>query len=331
MLEEEDPRIMFCIFCLKEKPPRSDGGEHVVPKGLGGSFTIDRVCLDCDNYLGGKVDRTLQEQNDLKIRRIELQLRGQRGEIPDLYRDAIGKAVIPDETRPQFRLRVKRQGNGDVGLKVEPYIEFLTTSEPDGRTRIEVKHCHLDPGDLDKGTALIRRALQEKGIGDEQTVAAVVSSLIPTLEPVEEALPIRLPFLVNTGGHQLGIVKIAYEMAWFWLGDEWLDDPVAQAMRAVLWGDSAHFANVLVAIFEPKGRFELAKEADTHHVILTLPGSDRTVVVVRLFDAHMVSVRVSATPERYQQPDKPVLIMDAIARTNEQLTLASFEDRVSAA
>ena len=97
---------MFCIFCLKEKTPRSDGGEHVVPKGLGGSFTIDRVCLDCDNYLGGKVDRTLQEQNDLKIRRIELQLRGQRGEIPDVYRDAIGKAV--HDPPPRFEARESR-------------------------------------------------------------------------------------------------------------------------------------------------------------------------------------------------------------------------------
>jgi len=54
---------------MLEKTERTSGGEHVFAYGIGGAFTIDRVCLDCDNRLGNVADAPLQEQYVLEQNR----------------------------------------------------------------------------------------------------------------------------------------------------------------------------------------------------------------------------------------------------------------------
>ena len=73
---------MLCIICMAMKPKRTSGSEHVIPYALGGSFTIRRVCLDCDNRLGNIADAGLINLSTIERRRHELQLSGQRGAIP---------------------------------------------------------------------------------------------------------------------------------------------------------------------------------------------------------------------------------------------------------
>jgi hypothetical protein len=70
---------MVCIFCLQEKPARTGEGEHPIPLAVGGSWTIDRVCEDCDNKLGYTHDARLSEGTKVAERREALKFAGNSG------------------------------------------------------------------------------------------------------------------------------------------------------------------------------------------------------------------------------------------------------------
>ena len=91
MASIEADGLMLCIVCITMKPPRSSKGEHVIPVALGGSLTIRRVCLTCDNRLGNTADAGLINLSSVEERRSELGLEGNRGGVPDPKRAELRK------------------------------------------------------------------------------------------------------------------------------------------------------------------------------------------------------------------------------------------------
>jgi hypothetical protein len=88
------PELMLCTICMTMKPVRKKGkGEHVFPLALGGSLIIDRVCLDCDNKSGAQIDAGLINLAAIHQRRVELELKGQSGKLPEKDKHLIGKTV----------------------------------------------------------------------------------------------------------------------------------------------------------------------------------------------------------------------------------------------
>jgi hypothetical protein len=81
--ELDSSASMLCIICMTVKPRRTSGGEHVAQYAIGGSLTIDRVCIDCDNRLGSTADAGLVNLPVIEQRRAQLGLAGQSGNVPN--------------------------------------------------------------------------------------------------------------------------------------------------------------------------------------------------------------------------------------------------------
>ncbi len=109
---------MTCIICRAEKAPSP---EHVIPRALGGSFVIRRVCRECNNALGAKnIDQGLIEHNASVERRVALQLAGNRGTVPDPIGDAISHSIATGI--PDVKVRLSRESGGyRVTVKPPPH------------------------------------------------------------------------------------------------------------------------------------------------------------------------------------------------------------------
>ncbi|MGA3036658.1 MAG: HNH endonuclease [Vulcanimicrobiaceae bacterium] len=314
---------MLCIFCMYEKPERKSGGEHIFPVGIGGAFTVKRVCQDCDSRLGNFADSPLQQQFDVEQRRIEFKLRGHRRTVPDPIAEAI-KRPLPHPTEPGQRVRIRRSDDGSTNIESVTHIEYETGRIVNGRRWIKASsNTVINPRDSDSVPMLSRSALRKIGIRDEATIEAVTRDLIESLETHNQSLTVAVPVPIRKGGHQLGLLKIAYELAWLWLGDLWLEDLTAQAMRRILAGDFTASGDVTLNASMDLG--EILERGGlnprTTHIAFLSPAFGRLMLIIRLFDAHTIGVIVTDDPQKYQLSAENVLVNDTTARRAYQCTM----------
>jgi len=310
---------VLCIICLKDKPERTGSGEHVFPYGLGGSFTIHRVCETCDNRLGDFADGPLQKQYDLLQRRIELGLKGHRGSVPDPVGDAI-KKPIPHPTERGLMVRVIREPDGETRLESVTKSDFIITYKDDGSLQSigPSPDTVVAPKDNDRIPMLVRSALRKRDVRDEAIIAEVTKQFIASLETSNSDIVVAVDVPMNRGGHQMGLLKIAYEMAWYWLGDEWLDDSIAAAMRSWLNdGVPSGPAIQLNSSMDVNGMLRSINIApDSHHFAFIVTLSGQPMVVIGMLGVHILGVRVSE--KAYPIPQNDALLLDAVGRMSNE-------------
>src|SRR5579885_1288411 len=91
---------MLCIFCLKEHPA-SD--EHVFPLSIGGNLITKRVCSNCNSRLGSSVDTTITEHPLILMRRSQLRLSGNSGDIPDVFKTVFGVGNLASDPNKKIQ------------------------------------------------------------------------------------------------------------------------------------------------------------------------------------------------------------------------------------
>jgi HNH endonuclease len=123
---------MICIFCLKEKGPSK---EHVFPEGIGGSLTIDRVCKDCNDELGAKVDAPLVNHPFTAMARSQLGITGKRDDAPDLFAEVFGVGNLASDPDQKVRAYVSPETGK---LAIEALHRRRESLQADGTKTIQV-------------------------------------------------------------------------------------------------------------------------------------------------------------------------------------------------
>jgi hypothetical protein len=115
---------------------------------------------------------------------------------------------------------------------------------------------------------------------------------------------------VRIGGHRDGLLKIAYELAWYWLGDPWLQDPIAQSMRAILNGQDPESA-VHGKIFDDANAGIVAVGGDQRlvHVAYVYEYNGHLLLFIRLFDLLTAAFEVAADASIYPLPGQNAIVM----------------------
>lgn len=312
---------MHCIICRLEK---ADGNEHVIPKALGGSFVTTRVCTGCDNALGNRADQGLIHQYLVEQRRAELSLRGNNRTVPNPMKNSLNRPMVSQQN-PNHRLQIVHSVAGEFETKTLPHVDFDVQVISDTECRVELKEFYLDPADWHNAENIVKSALRKKGIRNDDFLQTVWEVFQQNVVGKTETIPFEIPFQIRTGGHHIGLLKIAYEISWHWLGDRWLDDPIANTMRNALRGDDA-------ALAEVQGKVTDAEEVLTlggcdnrrTHLLFTFPALGKYFVTVRLLDVFNAFFLVTNDAARYSHPKLDAILMDAVARKYRERTFASL-------
>lgn len=228
---------------------------------------------------------------------------------------------------PNHKIRFRKDPDtGETRPYTEPNIEFEVERLSDGKIKVEKKYFYLDPMDTDKAEILIKAALRRAGITREDQLNDISAAFCSTMEPTEEHLQFQSKFPIYVGGHHLGILKICYEMAWYWLGDSWLDDQVAIAMRGGLNGNEQALSAVQGKVFDDPNQILIVAGGDTRliHAIYLFDGQNRYHIGVRLFDVLSGVVIVTMDASRYTHPLRDAIIMQNVERTFEETTFSNL-------
>ncbi len=285
---------MKCIFCLEDKPGTV---EHVFPRAIGGNLKINRLCKSCNSKLGAKADPAISDNFLVRIRRSELNLAGNSGKSPGKYELIEGVARLA--SNPNIRVRVsldRRLNKIDLQVISEPN----STISEDGIVNLSYQ---IDPRDSSKIPQIIARERKRIGLmplnEDDLLEAARNTQLIES--------NIENPRLIYEISHDFtyvrhGLLKIAYELAFIWLGEEYIYDDLAAHIRNALLSEDSNATSRLPIHFieDPCGQpLDLWSDNRNSHFAFSSFHKDGICIVVRIFDLHAAAIWVSNSTERY--------------------------------
>ena len=317
---------------MEQKPGRHGEGEHPIPFALGGSWTIDRVCQECDNRFGHTFDAMLAEVTKIEGHRELLALAGHSGRVPNALRKAL-RAPVEIVGAPHHRMIVRPNEDGTFASKTIPNIQFQITPDGNGGCSVQLNHENFAMGLMSEveSEALLHKklkaALEEHKLRfDDETIRAAVRRIVSELEIVEIPVTVNVRQRTITGGYLPAVLKIAYEAAWYWLGDAWLSDPRAVLIRNHLNGD----LNISVKGRVGEGSYLALEvsplERDKAHVIyLAKLKTDQYIVGVQLFDLFAAEFIVTDAPQQYSGPCTTAIVMDAENRTYTEVALRDLQ------
>jgi hypothetical protein len=281
---------MNCILC-RTRPAGSL--EHIFPLAIGGTLTTNDLCTECNSHLGDHADADLINHLVIVIRRAELGLRGNSGRVPDALKEMMQGATLASDASQRFRISTAADGSPDL---------YLLYSEQSHITDAGVeKTIRLDPRDADRIPVIIQRERKRHGLEPlaQEALDALVTGAVlkgQTANPEIHARP-----SIDLVDYKAGVLKIAYELAYTWLGEGWLDDAEADVMRQVLRGqrrpeETQLRGSIQIGAVAP---FILWKQDRHAHLAFIANMDGKLMLGVRVFDAVSGLVKVSANAARY--------------------------------
>lgn len=284
---------MLCIFCSQERPPSV---EHVFALAIGGTITTNRVCEECNSTLGTRVDAALSDFFPIRMRRAKLGLRGNNREPPQWYEMFLGEAKLVGQTANRVRT-IFNEETGKLETRQLHHAENVVT--PEGN---KIRRITIDARDKDQIPTIISRERKRHGLpplsDDELAVAAAAYTTNPVEQPlVHRSLSFSFAYLRHA------MFKIAYELAFLWLGETYLSDPLARELRTAICdpdiASTDHLAGY-VGDAQTCSVFKFWLPHEEHHLAYAtvLAGQD-VVMCIRIFDIYAAAVVVSRDAGRY--------------------------------
>jgi HNH endonuclease len=285
---------MQCIFCLNDRP---ESLEHVFPMAIGGSLTTDRVCEPCNSELGSRVDAALSDSFIVRQKRAELKLAGNSGVVPSQFEMLLGEGTLADGTGRRIRVS-QNEKTGKLDLRALYHAKDIVTA--DG---VKSRQIFLDARDKAKVPNIIQRERKRHGLAplnEAELAAEVRKSTGETFTIDQPQLTMQLRMNFSYLRHAL--FKIAYELAFLWLGESYLDDPRAAELRVGITSkDSSSTDNLdgWAGDVDDCPAFNMWLKNSAHHLAFAHVSGSDIAIAVRIFDAHAAVVVVTHDATRY--------------------------------
>lgn len=317
---------MQCIFCSEERPPSR---EHIFSLAIGGTITTDRVCAGCNSILGSRVDSALNNFLPVRTRRAELGLSGNSGEPPSIFEMFLGdqKLIGPEANRIRTSLN-KVTGR----LEHRQLYHATDVVMPDGK---KARQITLDERDKSQIPTIIQRDRKRRGLPPLSSEELSIKASEYTVNTVEHPLihvniPVSFAFLRHA------MMKIAYEFAFLWLGESYLDDHLAVELRDAILNEDISSTDSLtgyVGWAESCPAFKFWTPHKAHHLAFASVVSEAVIVAARVFDIYAAAIPVSRDVSRYARTDAdamkfPFLVIDAVTGRTIETTFGEEQHRL---
>jgi len=270
--------------------------EHVFPLAIGGHITTDRVCKECNSTLGSRVDAALCDFLPIRIRRAELGLAGNSGTAPGLFDFLTGDVMLVGE--PGGRLRTNFNETTKQ-LEHKRLYQASNVVTSDGQ---KLRQIIIDPTDKDQIPTILERERKRHGLPPLSSEELAIEATNYTINTITNPV-VKVDFIVSYAYLRHAMFKIAYELAFLWLGENFIDDPLAIEMRtAICEPDIASTNNLAGWVGDapeciPFTKFWTPNKA--HHLAYANVVANQICIAVRIFDIYAACVTVSREANRY--------------------------------
>ena len=308
---------MLCIICLSEKNNTEMSKEHVFPESLGGTFSINKVCIHCNNRLGNEVDHHLVNHAYIKGQRLLKSLKGKSGYIPN----PIAVGTLANDSSQKIVSQI------EIGKPTFLYFPPSVVRRK-GENGTETISVSVDSTKKHKLHEIVNKIRTRSGMppfSREEIEAAATPHQI-------ENLTVSINMDIDLIQYQKGIYKIVYELACTWIGEEYIHDPTANLIRRRMF-DTAP-PNELQGKYLINGWIKLLRDerpiwmddSQSHVAILDKSREGKITAYVRIFNIFEGLIVVSH--EAYRYPDFQPRFLCIKPETGECL-LASLSEAIS--
>jgi hypothetical protein len=322
-------RVVLCIFCSKERPPSL---EHVFPLAIGGTLTTNRVCGRCNSILGTRVDAALNNFLPIRLRRAKLGLAGHGGEPPSQFEILVGEQKLIGRAANRVRTTLNRITGK---LDIRQLYHATDVVLPNGRLARQITLDERDKGQIPK---IIQRVRKRHGLPPLSKEALSVEAERFTVTAVENPL-MQVTINVSFAYLRHAMMKIAYELAFLWLGESYLDDPLAMELRQAICKEDLASTDGLagyVGEVEPCSAFNFWTPHEAHHLAFASVAGNTIVIAVRVFDVYAAVIVVSREASRYvcshaDSSNLRFLVIDSVCGSTVNTTFEAEVFRVARA
>jgi hypothetical protein len=285
-----------------------------------------RVCSTCNSVLGDSVDAALCNHVLIVLRRAQLKLSGNSDYVPDALGALLGTGVLVDDPTKKVQITT----NAETG-KPELRMRYHATETQLGEGVIQ-RQIVIDAKDAGQLGTIVQRERKRAGfepLSEKELQAQVATILANGVQTIEKP-KLRHHPQVDLAKFRKGLLKIVYELAFIWLGDSYLDDPMAAKLRDVILSRSDEQAAGLRGSIDFGSesvpvRF-WAQEKDCHIAYCLVTGND-VGVCVKIFDIFSAVITVSEHKNSYfgkgiENSDMHFIHLDPVSGKKRESSLA---------
>jgi len=304
---------------LSEKDKFSE--EHVFPEAVGGRFVIRTVCKPCNDKLGNQVDHLLTDHWFVQAQRMLFNLPGKSGQVPN----PLERGTLEDD--PSQKL-VYMMGDEGKPARLHTVQSVKRTPGLDGKEIVEIR---LDQSDVARLPTIVNTIRDRAGLpqlsAEEIDKAKTVHSVPSPWVHVNAGIDIPK--------YRRAILKIVYEMAAYWLGEDYLDDPIAARMRTALfapmsddWGQK-HGLQGFIDICPPTPRYPMWSDETKSHIAFSFAVSQGIALYVRVFETFEAQILVTEDVAKFSSRPNMFLAIDPKAGSVRESVLEEEFDRAA--
>ncbi len=306
---------MKCIFCLLEKPIEEFTREHIFPESIGGSMYLKNcVCKSCNSFLGSNVDGYLTDHYLIQMRRLLYRLPGKSGEIPN----PLENGTLLNESGQKVKYILNEDGKPKE-LYLIPSIEKKTNG---GSIKISIT---IDSKDKNKLPEMLNKSIKRSGSNKELKPDDIAKQL--KIEEIKNP-KIFVNAKVDIVNYQKAILKIAYELAYYWLGESYIDDPLAILIRSAILdqSDSTHWGEK----YKIRGRIGLFKEdavstfgsyLETSHIAFLSRSQNNLACYIRIFTVFEGIIAVTESAHLYPNFQDKFIEIESVTGNKKEISL----------
>lgn len=282
---------MKCIICKEEKVDSEFTDEHVFADSIGGTLILSNVCKDCNDKLGRHIDAKLVNHLLIQFVRLTLKIPSKSGKVPNPLENGVLRSD-PDQQVKYFF--------DNTGVPQELYMvpKVAKTTREDGSEEV---HMVIDVKDRDKLPTMINKMLRRKGL--PEISAEEIEKHIKT--STDHTPTMEISRSIDLVDYKRGILKIAYELAYYWLGENYLNDPVGEEIRRCItdYTNKEWFKKYKIRetinLTGKKPMLQLWTDETSSHISFVKASDGKIVIYIRVFDVFEANIVVSEKADQY--------------------------------
>lgn len=297
-------RCKFCGDLFADEDIKTE--EHIFPKAIGGRLVLWPVHKKCNSDLGELVDSKLTNDRGVLIRRHEFKLVGNSGQLPNPL------------------MGVKLTNEHGLPFSYNPKTDFkrnrnIFSSKENLEVYQEIDEGQTDEDALDRLVENIQKEMRRRNVEPFSR-----EEIVQSAEKLHQTHRLEADVSYFPFAHQPALIKIAYELGVYWLGEKYLDDPKASELRSYLVNPDQDFLlnGNLKFIDEDKESVWVGfnKPRKSHLAALKCIGA-YIGVRLRIFDLFDAMVVLSENRELYPDAKDRFLEIDPVDLKHEECDL----------
>ncbi len=258
-------------------------------------MTIDRVCKPCNDWLGANVDVLLTDHDLILIKRAQLGVRDSGGNVINPWKDVFRRGVMANDPAQ----RVELDHDEDSGELVPRVLYKSTrTTLDNGNQLLQIT---IDASKADEIGKIIERTRQREGLPplSEKELSDQVAAAKANVRRIDQP-EVKYGIDVDVRAYKRAVCKSAYELAWQWLGDDYLEDPVAVNLRDLILKDAKDEIRGSIDLTGDTPALLPWKSEGCAHVGIGQRVAGHLCIAIRIFDVVSGVIDVSDTEDKYR-------------------------------